>query len=90
MSKFKIGDKVKILSTITVDFIGNHGVKVGMIGTVVAVDEIGATVKHPNFKWGLWSFNDRDLELVSVRYHKSMCKEVVGKFVRALRNCRKH
>ena len=64
MSEFKIGDKVKILSTITVDFIGNHGVKVWMIGTVVAVDELGATVKHPNFKWGLWSFNDRELELV--------------------------
>lgn len=26
------------------------GDKVGMIGTVVAVDELGATVKHPNFK----------------------------------------
>ena len=64
MSKFKIGDKVKILSTVTVDFIGNNGVKVGMIGEVVAVDGNGANVKHPNFKWGVWSFTDRDLELV--------------------------
>lgn len=64
MSKFKAADKVKILSTNTVDCISNHGVEVGIIGTVVAVDELGATVKHPNFKWGLWSFNDRELELV--------------------------
>ena len=64
MSKFKIGDKVKILSTDVVDFISNNGVKVGMIGEVVAVDVNGANVKHPNFKWGLLSFNDRDLELV--------------------------
>ena len=32
MSKFKIGDKVKILSTSAVDGLSNHGVKVGMIG----------------------------------------------------------
>ena len=70
MSKFKIGDKVKILSTITVDFIGNNGVKVGMIGEVVAVDVGGANVKHPNFKWGVWSFNDRDLELVEDWRHE--------------------
>ena len=64
MSKFKIGDKVKILSTDVVDGIINHGVRVGMIGKVVDVDGNGANVKHPNFKWGLLSFNDRDLELV--------------------------
>ncbi len=58
MSKFKIGNKVKILSTAPVDGISNHGVKVGMIG------EDGANVKHSNFKWGWWSFNDYDLELV--------------------------
>ena len=64
MSKFKIGDKVKILSTDVVDGISNHGVRVGMIGEVIAVDEDGANVKHPNFKWSWWSFNDYDLELV--------------------------
>ena len=64
MSKFKIGNKVKILSTDTVECISNHGVKVGMIGEVIYVDEDGANVKHPNFKWCWWSFNDYDLELV--------------------------
>ena len=64
MSKFKIGDKVKILSTDVVNGISNHGVEVGMIGEVVEVDEYSADVKHPNFKWGWWSFNDYDLELV--------------------------
>ena len=66
MSKFKVGDKVKILSTdvVVVDGISNHGVKVGMIGEVVEVNEYGADVKHSNFKWGWWSFYDCDLELV--------------------------
>ena len=64
MSKFKTGDKVKILSTDTVDGISNHGVEVGMVGEVVKVDGGGANVKHPNFKWSWWSFNDYDLELV--------------------------
>ena len=64
MSKFKVGNKVKILSTRVVDFISNHGVEVGMVGEVISVDACGANVKHPNFKWGLWSFNDFDLELV--------------------------
>ena len=64
MSKFKIGDKVKILSTDVVNGISNHGVRVGMIGEVVNVDEVGADVKHPNFKWGLRSFYDYYLELV--------------------------
>ena len=64
MSKFKIGNKVKILSTSAVDGLSNHGVKVGMVGEVVGVDEDGADVKHPNFKWNWWSFGDCDLELV--------------------------
>ena len=64
MSKFKIGNKVKILSIDAVDDISNHGVEVGMIGEVVDVDEYRANVKHPNFKWGWWSFDDYDLELV--------------------------
>lgn len=64
MSKFKIGNKVKILSTDTVDGISNHGVEVGMIGEVVNVVKDCANVKHPNFKWGWWSFNGYDLELV--------------------------
>ena len=64
MSKFKIGDKVKILSTDVVDGISNHGVKVGMIGEVVDVVKGGANVKHSNFKWRWWSFDDYDLELV--------------------------
>ena len=64
MSEFKIGDKVKILSTSAVDGLSNHGVKVGMIGKVVDVHECGANVKHPNFKCGVWSFHDYDLELV--------------------------
>ena len=64
MSKFKIGDKVKILSTDAVDGISNHGVEVGMVGEVVGVDEGGTNVKHSNFKVGWWSFNDYDLELV--------------------------
>ena len=64
MSKFKVGDKVKILSTDVVDGISNHGVEVGMIGEVVEVDKDGANVKHPNFKWNWWSFYDCDLELV--------------------------
>ena len=64
MSEFKIGDKVKILSTDVVNGISNHGVEVGMIGEVVKAHEYGANVKHPNFKWGWWSFNDYDLELV--------------------------
>ena len=64
MSKFKIGDKVKILSTDVVNGISNHGVRVGMIGEVIDVDEDGANVKHQNFKWSWWSFNDYDLELV--------------------------
>ena len=63
MSKFKIGNKVKILSTNSVVGISNHGVEVGLIGEVFGVYENGAEVKHPNFKWG-WSFNDNDLELV--------------------------
>ena len=64
MSKFKIGDKVKILSTNLVDGISNHGVEVGMIGEVVEVSEYGADVEHSNFKWCWWSFNNCDLELV--------------------------
>ena len=64
MSEFKIGDKVKILSTDVVDGISNHGVKVGMIGEVVDVVKGGANVKHSNFKWRWWSFDDYDLELV--------------------------
>ena len=64
MSKFKIGDKVKILSTDVVNGISNHGVRVGMIGEVIDVYECGANVKHPNFKWSWWSFDDYDLELV--------------------------
>ena len=64
MSKFKIGDKVKILSTDVVNGISNHGVRVGMIGEVIDVDEDGANVKHPNFKRGVLSFYDYDLELV--------------------------
>ena len=64
MSKFKTGNKVKILSTDAVDGFSNHGVEVGMVGEVVGVDEDGAYVKHSNFKWGWWSFNDFDLELV--------------------------
>ena len=69
MSKFKIGDKVKILSTDVVDGISNHGisnhgVRVGMIGKVVDVYECSTNVKHQNFKWSWWSFNDYDLELV--------------------------
>ena len=63
MSKFKIGNKVKILSTDTVECISNHGVKVGMIGEVVDIYEDFANVKHPNFKQS-WSFNDCHLELV--------------------------
>ena len=64
MSKFKIGDKVKILSTDAVDGITNHGVEIGMIGEVVRVNEGGANVKHQNFKCSCWSFNDYDLELL--------------------------
>ena len=64
MPKFKIGNKVKILSTNAVDGLSNHGVEVGMIGEVVLVDEYSANVKHPNFKLSWWSFNDYDLELV--------------------------
>ena len=64
MSKFKIGDKVKILSTDAVDGISNHGVRVGIIGKVVDVYEFCANVKHPNFKGGVWSFHEDDLELV--------------------------
>ena len=44
--------------------ISNHGVRVGMIGEVVNVDEVCADVKHPNFKWCLRSFYDYYLELV--------------------------
>ena len=61
--KFKVGDKVKILSTNAVDGISNHGVKVGMIGEVVEADERGANVKHSNFKLGWW-FTDKCIELV--------------------------
>ena len=64
MSEFKIGDKVKILSTNTVDGISNHGVEVGMIGEVVKAHEDGAYVKHTNFKRGWWTFHNHDLELV--------------------------
>ena len=68
MSKFKVGDKVKILSTSAVDGLSNHGVKVGMVGEVGEVVEVyeggAADVKHPNFKWNWWSFGDCDLELV--------------------------
>ena len=64
MSKFKIGDKVKILSTAAVDGLSNHGVRVGMVGEVVDVVKNGVNVKHPNFKWSWWSFHDCDLELV--------------------------
>ena len=64
MSEFKIGDKVKILSTYVVDGISNHGVEVGMVGEVVDVYEDSANVKHPSFKWSWWPFNDYDLELV--------------------------
>ena len=64
MSEFKIGDKVKILSANVVDGISNHGVEIGMIGEVTGVDESGAIVEHPNFKYGWWSFYKYDLELV--------------------------
>ena len=64
MSKFKVGDKVKILSTSAVEGISNHGVEVGMVGEVVGVSERGANVKNSNFKWSWWSFDDCYLELV--------------------------
>ena len=64
MLEFKIGDKVKILSTDGVDGISNHGVEIGMIGEVTGVDESGAIVEHPNFKYGWWSFYKYNLELV--------------------------
>ena len=64
MSKFKIGDKVKILSTNVVDDISNHGVEIGMVGEVIDVYKDSSNVKHTNFKWGWWSFYDYDLELV--------------------------
>ena len=51
MSEFKIGDKVKILSTYVVDGISNHGVEVGMVGEVVDVYEDSANVKHPSSKF---------------------------------------
>ena len=70
MSKFKIWDKVKILSTDAVDGISNHGVRVGMIGEVVDVNEYGTNVKHPNFKRGVWLFDDYDLELVEDWWHE--------------------
>ena len=70
MSEFKIGDKVKILSTDVVDGISNHGVEVGIIGEVIGVDEDGANVKHQNFKWSWWSFYDYDLELVKDWQHE--------------------
>ena len=63
MSEFKIGDKVKIVSTSVVDGISNHGVEIGMIGEVIGVYGDSANVKHPNFKYGWW-FSDYDLELV--------------------------
>ena len=63
MSKFKTGNKVKILSTGAVDCFSNHGVEVGMIGEVIGGDEDGVYVKHSNFKWGWW-FTESDLELV--------------------------
>ena len=75
MSKFKIGDKVKILSTDVVNGISNHGVRVGMIGEVVDVDEVidvdevGDDVKHPNFKWGR-EFYDYYLELLEDWWHE--------------------
>ena len=70
MSKFKIGDKVKILSTNVVDDISNHGVEVGMVGEVIGVGEDGANVKHPNFKWRSWAIFDYDLELVEDWHHE--------------------
>ena len=70
MSKFKIGNKVKILSTSSVDGITNHGVEIGMIGEVVRVNEGGANVKHQNFKCSCWSFSDYDLELVEDGQHE--------------------
>ena len=69
MSKFKIGDKVKILSTDVVDGLSNHGVRVGMIGEVVDVYKCGADVKHPNFKWGR-EFYDYYLELLEDWWHE--------------------
>ena len=70
MSKFKIGNKVKILSTDAVDGITNHGVEIGMIGEVVRVNKSGANVKHQNFKCSCWSFGDYDLELVEDGQHE--------------------
>ena len=70
MSKFKIGNKVKILSIDAVDDISNHGAEVGMIGEVVDVYEDFANVKHLNFKRGWWSFDDYDLELVEDGQHE--------------------
>ena len=70
MSKFKIGNKVKILSTSSVDGITNHGVEIGMIGEVVRVNEGGANVKHQNFKCSCWSFSDCYLELVEDGQHE--------------------
>ena len=51
MSEFKIGDKVKILSTNVVDGISNHGVEIGMIGEVIGVYESSAIVEHPTNAW---------------------------------------
>ena len=64
MSKFKIGNKVKILSTNNVDGISSHGVEVAMVGEVVHLYENGADVKHPSFKYVWWRIDDCYLELV--------------------------
>ena len=55
---------MNVIQFSVINGISNHGVEVGMIGEVVSVGEFGADVKHPNFKWSWWSFNDYDLELV--------------------------
>ena len=49
---------------IQISYCINDGVKVGMIGEVVDVVKDGANVKHSNFKWRWWSFNDYDLDLL--------------------------
>ena len=61
MSKFKVGDKVKILSTSAVEGISNHGVEVGMIGEVVEDTPYKVRLDKCYYDW--W-FTDKCIELI--------------------------
>ena len=65
--KFKIGDKVKVVKSVSINCGNPHGVKIGRKANVIDIEpktdypyELGFRGKQPKYTW----FNARELELV--------------------------